>query len=302
MKRMLHILLTLVLILALFPAALAPSANASETYTISLPLTVNVTGSEPVPGAYAEFTLTALTEGAPMPDSADENGKIYLMLTETGENTQTVSITYPEMGIYQYTIQMTGGTYYHEDTQGTLYNLDVYNLSDDHDYSSETYNGPNFFQIYTEIGGEKQEKLEYECPLKDVTVYKRWVDNDSTPTRFITVLLLLDKEQVTVPVRVDGVNETYTYPELRLSLRSLWQGSWTGLDANAGNYTVKEKIVPPGYTASYGYKNGIHWITNTGSLLQTGQLNWPIPVLAGAGCLFLLVGAWMMRRKEEENA
>lgn len=300
MKRMLHILLTLVLILALFPAALAPSADASETYTISFPLTVNVTGSEPISGAYAEFTLTALTEGAPMPANADENGKIYLMLTETGENTQNVSITYPEIGIYQYTIQMTGGTYYHEDTQGTLYNLDVYNLSENYDYSGETYNGPNFFQIYTEIGGEKQEKLEYDCPLQDVNVSKRWVDNDSTRPFFITVQVLLDDANVSVPVRVDGVNETYTYPDLKLSERGNWQGGWTGLDA--GNYTVTEKNVPAGYKATYFYKFGVHWITNTGSLLQTGQLNWPIPVLTGAGCLFLLAGAWMMRRKEEDNA
>lgn len=37
----------------------------------------------------------------------------------------------------------------------------------------------------------------------------------------------------------------------------------------------------------------------TGSLPQTGQLNWPVPVLAGAGLCLLLLG-WALRGKKEE--
>ena len=81
-----------------------------------------------------------------------------------------------------------------------------------------------------------------------------------------------------------------------------WQRKWEGVDARCATYSVKEVKVPAGYVATYKYADGVYTITNTGALIQTGQLNWPIPVLCGAGCLFLLAGLLMLRRKEEENA
>lgn len=303
MKRVLHFVLALALIFAMFPGILATEAYADETYTVTLPLTVTITDSKPIDGAFAEFTLTALTEGAPMPDNADANGKIYLPLTVIGGNSMAVTMTFPEIGVYQYTIQMTGGTYYHESIHGTKYMMDVFNLNDSHDYTNESYNGPNFVQIYTELGGKKMEELVYECPLKTISVHKKWADeNHSNRSSKITVQLLLNDELVTAPVLVDGKVQEYTYPELRLSKKSDWQGFWHGLDALVETYSVKEKVVPPGYVASYSHEGDMFRITNSAALLQTGQLNWPIPVLYFAGFLFMAAGILMLRRKEDENA
>ena len=38
----------------------------------------------------------------------------------------------------------------------------------------------------------------------------------------------------------------------------------------------------------------------TGSLIQTGQLKWPVPVLTAAGALLILLGVWLKRREEEK--
>ena len=42
-------------------------------------------------------------------------------------------------------------------------------------------------------------------------------------------------------------------------------------------------------------------ITNTRSLIQTGQLNWPIWVLGGAGLVLVALGGAMLVKKKREN-
>jgi len=42
-------------------------------------------------------------------------------------------------------------------------------------------------------------------------------------------------------------------------------------------------------------------ITNTATLIQTGQLNWPILVLGGLGVLMIFCGFLVMRRKKENG-
>lgn len=101
---------------------------------------------------------------------------------------------------------------------------------------------------------------------------------------------------------MNGKIKSYTYPEKKLNKANEWQDFWYGLDDLGSTYSVKEKVVPAGYKASYSYQNNIYWITNTRALLQTGQLNWPIPVLGGAGGLLFIAGMLMLRRKEEEDA
>ena len=66
-------------------------------------------------------------------------------------------------------------------------------------------------------------------------------------------------------------------------------------------YSVKEVNVPKGFTATYAQKGYTFTVTNTASLAQTGQLLWPIPVLAVAGLFFLLTGAAILRKTEKHN-
>ena len=43
-------------------------------------------------------------------------------------------------------------------------------------------------------------------------------------------------------------------------------------------------------------------VTNTASLIQTGQLNWPIMVFGLLGILLVLAGLLMMRKRKHERA
>lgn len=124
----------------------------------------------------------------------------------------------------------------------------------------------------------------------DLTVRKVWSDesnkNGSRP------------DSVTVTL----YNGDTAVEKVTLSAINNWTYTWTELDGS-GDWSVLETGIPKGYTPSYSSRNGVVTITNTASLIQTGQLNWPIPVLGSLGALLLLFGIFMMRKKRKtENA
>lgn len=118
-----------------------------------------------------------------------------------------------------------------------------------------------------------------------ITVKKVWSDNGKNRPTSVTVALYNGKEQV----------ETVT-----LSKSNSWTYTWEQLDG-LGDWSVKEINVPKGYKATYKEKDGVTTITNTASLIQTGQLNWPIPVLGGLGVLLVLFGLFLLLRKRKEE-
>ena len=79
-----------------------------------------------------------------------------------------------------------------------------------------------------------------------------------------------------------------------------WQYTWKDL-ASDGDWSVIEVNIPGGYTPSYKVNGDVVTITNTATLIQTGQLNWPILVLSGLGVLLMLAGAMMMLKKREKG-
>ena len=75
----------------------------------------------------------------------------------------------------------------------------------------------------------------------------------------------------------------------------------TGRTHGDGDWSVLETGIPKGYTPSYRTKGDVVTITNTATLIQTGQMNWPIPVLGSLGALMILCGIVMMRRKRKNG-
>lgn len=123
--------------------------------------------------------------------------------------------------------------------------------------------------------------------LVSVTVRKIWnTDKSAAIPKSVTVQLL----------RGDTVVATAT-----LSNDNDWQITYPDLPENDG-YSVKEVNVPKGFTATYGKKGYTFTVTNTPSLAQTGQLIWPIPILAMAGIFFLLIGFFLLWKTENHNA
>lgn len=292
MKRVLHTTLALLLIAVLF-VGMVPTAQAEtaeNVMTVEIPVTINTSGSIPVDGAYAKFEIIPL-EGAPTPILISPLN-FLLSPNEDGVTSEKLKFNISGMGVYKYKIKMVGGTYFHPE-DAVEYYADCYNYAPGYTDHVEIYDG--------QYGnGHKFANLAYNWPLMDVNVAKKWVDQESVRPGSIEVELLLNGERPTVLINDGAV--TAGYENLVMNKSYNWQRKWEGVDARCATYSVKEVKVPAGYVATYKYADGVYTITNTGALIQTGQLNWPIPVLCGAGCLFLLAGLLMLRRKEEENA
>ena len=123
--------------------------------------------------------------------------------------------------------------------------------------------------------------------LVDITVKKVWNDDGKNRPESITVQLR----------NGDTVVDTVTLKE-----QNGWSHTWTGQPMSDA-WSVKEVNVPKGYTATYQKNGFIYTVTNTSTLIQTGQLKWPIPLLAGAG-LLLFAGGWILyfKGKRKDHA
>ena len=143
-------------------------------------------------------------------------------------------------------------------------------------------------------------KFEQETDSDLYKVIKIWRDKgyENNRPKEVTVELLKDGKIVDTQV---------------LNEKNNWRYTWNDLEAGH-EWKVIEKDVPEYYTMSctlYGkayiiintYKNpdvpGTPDTPNTPeklSLPQTGQLWWPVPVMAGLGLLAFMIG-WIRRRE-----
>lgn len=120
--------------------------------------------------------------------------------------------------------------------------------------------------------------------LTDITIKKVWNTNASTKAAdSVTVQLLRNGEVVETAILSDENNWQVTYSDLPES------------DA----YSIVEVNVPKGFTATYQQKGYVFTVTNTSTLAQTGQLTWPIPILAMTGLFMIAVGVIILRKNEE---
>lgn len=62
-----------------------------------------------------------------------------------------------------------------------------------------------------------------------------------------------------------------------------------------------ETGIPKGYTPSYRTNGDVVTITNTATLIQTGQLNWPILLLGGLGVLMIGFGIVVIGKKKKSG-
>ena len=135
----------------------------------------------------------------------------------------------------------------------------------------------------TTITNTKKEVPPTEDPL-DVTVRKVWDDNNAKERPdFVTVNLYNGKE---------------LYASIRLDASNNWTYTWKDENAH-GNWQIVEVNIPKGYVPSYSVSNGVVTITNTRTLIQTGQLNWPVWALGGAGVALLAIGAVVLGKKKK---
>ena len=123
--------------------------------------------------------------------------------------------------------------------------------------------------------------------LTAITIKKVWNTDASTKAA----------DRVTVQLLRDGV----VVQTATLSDQNNWQVTYSDMPESDA-YSIVEVNVPKGFTATYSKSNYVFTVTNTAALIQTGQLIWPIPVLAMAGLFLIVVGTIVLRKTRNENA
>ena len=123
--------------------------------------------------------------------------------------------------------------------------------------------------------------------LTDITIRKKWNTDASAKAA----------DSVTVQLLKDGV----VIDTATLSAQNHWQVTYTDMP-ESDMYSIVEVNVPKGFTATYSKSGYVFTVTNSASLIQTGQLIWPIPVLAMAGLCLITVGTIVLRKTRNKNA
>lgn len=123
--------------------------------------------------------------------------------------------------------------------------------------------------------------------LTSITIQKVWnTDASATAADSVTVQLLRNDQVVETAVLNEANN---------------WQITYTNMPQSDA-YRIQEVDVPKGFTATYKQNGYVFTVTNTATLAQTGQLVWPIPVLALAGVLLIALGSVLLQKKRDPDA
>ncbi len=99
-------------------------------------------------------------------------------------------------------------------------------------------------------------------------------------------------DSVTVELLRDGV----AIKTAILNAQNNWQITFENMP-KSDTYSIIETNVPKGFAATYSQNEYEYIVTNTASLIQTGQLMWPIPALAVSGLALLALGFVLLQKR-----
>lgn len=122
--------------------------------------------------------------------------------------------------------------------------------------------------------------------LITVTIRKVWNTDESTKIADHVMVQLLRNDVVITTANLNPQNN--------------WKVTYTDMP-ESDSYSIKEINVPKGFTATYSQNGYEFTVTNSASLIQTGQIVWPIPVLAMAGLILISLGTLILQKSRAEN-
>ena len=90
---------------------------------------------------------------------------------------------------------------------------------------------------------------------------------------------------------------TFAFPIL---LGTLFNMAFSNIEKN-DNYVVREVNVPNGYTVTYQKDGNLFIVTNTSSLVHTGQMYWLVGLFLSIGIIFIITSLLYDRNKNEQK-
>ena len=280
MKKILRKIVICMLTFVFGVATWSMGAFAAGGLTVALPVAVELTGEDiPASSSYT-VVLQADLDSDPMPQGS--TGNMYTMEVSGAGTFLFPEISYTTPGEYNYTVWQENGSDSRCTYDTAVYDVKVYitNAEDGSGLASTVI-------AYKNTEAQKLDEIRFtntydpEVQPIAITVNKVWSGTSQERPDSVTVQLMNGDEAVATVSLGDWNNWTYT---------------WTDLDGH-GSWDVKEINIPNGYSASYSRSGNVITIKNTEILIQTGQIKWPVPVLAGAGLLLILSGVTGLKKK-----
>ncbi|MBQ3864222.1 MAG: hypothetical protein II781_00030 [Clostridia bacterium] len=151
---------SLILLLVLLLLTALPAYAAGET--VSEQIAVKIALEGPILEPYDTFTveLSAVTAGAPVPEGTTDGKYLLDIEGKATENTDTIDLSFPNMGVYSYKIRQIPGDQEACTYDSAEYDLTVYVLNENGSRYSTTV-------LYDQDGNKVDEALftnEYEVP------------------------------------------------------------------------------------------------------------------------------------------
>lgn len=282
------VLLLVLLYLTLLPAA----AFAADPIDVAVPVTVKVTGAAPTPDETYTVRLEPLEDGMPMPgETADHED-----LTITGAGTKSFpDITFTRVGEYTYKVTQLAGQNSKGHYDSTVYYLRITIVNAENggfdSYVSahtdkEMLNKTEAIAFVNSYDAAPVPTPAATTTKESLTVRKVWSGRSTSRPSSVTIQLM-DGQTVAETVTLGDWNG--------------WTYTWRDLDKEGHDWNAYETNVPKGYRADYSYSGDTVTICNTETLIQTGQLNWPVPVMGGTGSLLMLSGFVMLTKKRKSD-
>ena len=123
--------------------------------------------------------------------------------------------------------------------------------------------------------------------LTSITIKKVWNTDSAT--------------KATDSVKVQLLKNGNVIKTVTLNEQNNWQVTFDDMPESDA-YSIKEIDIPKGFTATYKQQDYVFTVTNTSTLIQTGQLIWPITVLAISGMFLIALGFVLLKKKRKTNA
>ena len=259
------------------PAAFAATAADQHTQLQELPVSIQSTGETPLPKETLTVELEAV-DNAPLPEVTT------LEITD-GETGSFGPISYTKPGYYVYTVRQRAGV----NTRGT-YDETVYYLRVSVVWDNDKLVARMAVHTQADLMDEKVSSITFNNSYKAI-------ETPYYPDPY-------DPDPVTPPT--PSTPENPAPADARPTVTETTTPSTPENPAPAdARPTVTETTTPsaPEPTAPASVVADARPAEGP-KLIQTGQLNWPIPVLTASGLVLVVVGAYLMERskKREKNA